>query len=197
MELTVLFASPRKNGNTAALLDGFCQEWEHLGGTVERIDLYDRTIQPCRGCRGCQKNWEAFACVCADDVPDLFRRLRGSDLILFATPIYSWYCTPPMKALMDRLIYGACKFYGKERGPALLEGKRAASLVTCGYPPEKGADLWEQGLRRWCRHAHMKDLGLYAGHHLGYDIPFPDEETAQGVRAFARTLWSLCGEEKP
>lgn len=36
-----------------------------------------------------------------------------------ATPIYSWYCTPPMKALLDRLVYGMNKYYGDEKGPSL------------------------------------------------------------------------------
>lgn len=42
-------------------------------------------------------------------------KVLASDLIVLATPIYSWYCTPPMKAIMDRLVYGLCKYYGDEK----------------------------------------------------------------------------------
>lgn len=66
------------------------------------------------------------------------------DLIVLAMPIYSWYCTPPMKAVLDRLVYGMNKYYEKEKGPSLWAGKKVALISTCGYRPEKGADLWEQ-----------------------------------------------------
>ena len=31
------------------------------------------------------------------------------DLLVLATPIYSWFCTPPMKTALDRLVYGMNK----------------------------------------------------------------------------------------
>jgi len=34
------------------------------------------------------------------------------DLLVLASPIYSWYCSPPMKAVLDRLVYGMNKYYG-------------------------------------------------------------------------------------
>ena len=93
-----------------------------------------------------------------------------------------------MKALLDRLVYGLCKYYGEEKGPSLLQGKRAAILTTCGYRPEKGADLFEEGVRRYCKHTGMTYAGMLAERHLGYDVPFMDGENEQRARAFARTL---------
>ena len=49
-----------------------------------------------------------------------------------ATPIYSWYCTPPMKALLDRMVYGMNKYYGEEKGPSLWKGKALALLELMG-----------------------------------------------------------------
>ncbi len=46
--------------------------------------------------------------------PTIFDKVRAT-LIVLATPIYSWYCTPPMKALLDRLVYGMDKYYGAQR----------------------------------------------------------------------------------
>ena len=46
---------------------------------------------------------------------EIFDAILESDMIILATPIYSWFCTPPMKALMDRLIYAGCKYYGEEK----------------------------------------------------------------------------------
>lgn len=68
-------------------------------------------------------------------------------MIVLATPVYAFFCTAPMKALLDRAIYAGNKNYGRTKGAALLNGKRVASIVTCGYRPDRGADLWEEGLR--------------------------------------------------
>lgn len=189
MNCTALFASPRPEGNTAALLHLFQEEWEKAGGTWTCFSLYDLEIQSCHACLACQKDWMNFGCTIRDDMHQIFTQIQRSDLILLATPIYSWYCTAPMKAAMDRMIYGGCKYYGGEKGPSLLAGKRTAVLTTCGYPLEKGADLFEQGVRRWCRHGGMDYLGLFARRHLGYDVPFMDPEKEDSVREFARDIY--------
>ena len=184
----ILMGSPRQQGNTAALLEPFCQELKHGGAETEVVRLYDRDIRPCRACRACQKDWTMFGCPQQDDVHSIFDRALAADLMVLATPIYAWYCTAPMKALLDRLVYGMNKFYGETRGPSLWEGKAMTLLLTCGYRPEKGCDLFETGMKRYCAHSRLRYLGSHAERHLGYDMPFMDEEKAERTRTFARLL---------
>lgn len=188
MKALVLMGSPRKQGNTAALLKPFCEELENGGAEVESVWLYDRDIRPCVACRVCQKDWSVFGCAQRDDVQAIFDQILESDLIVLATPIYSWYCTPPMKALLDRLVYGMNKFYGAEKGPSLWMGKAVALLTTCGYRPEKGCDLFEEGVRRYCKHSGLRYLGYHAERHLGYDVPFMDTDKEARIRKFAGEL---------
>jgi multimeric flavodoxin WrbA len=188
MRALVLMGSPRKKGNTAALLAPFCGELEAAGLETETVWLYERDIRPCTACRRCQEDWTVFGCPQIDGVQELFDQILTCELLLLATPIYSWYCTPPMKALLDRLVYGMNKFYGKERGPSLWAGKSLALLLTCGYRPEKGADLFEEGMRRYCKHSGLRDLGSHTERHLGYDTVFMDREKEIRVRTFARRL---------
>ena len=145
--------SPRKAGNTAALLAPFCEALEQGGAETETVWLYDREIRPCRACRICQRDWTVFGCPQEDDVQDLFDRVLAADLIV-----------------------------------PLWEGKAVALLLTCGYRPEKGCDLFETGMRRYCAHSRLRYLGSHAERHLGYDVPFMDEEKTERVRAFAGTL---------
>ena len=44
-----------------------------------------------------------------------------------------------------------------------------ALLLTCGYRPERGCDLFEEGMRRYCKHSRLRYLGSHAERHLGYD----------------------------
>ena len=110
------------------------------------------------------------------------------DLILLATPIYSWYCTPPMKAVLDRMVYGMNKYYGEKKGPAIWAGKEIAILTTCGYRPERGADLWEEGIRRYCRHSQLSYRGMLAERHMGYGTQFMDEAKKRNVSEFLAKL---------
>ena len=57
MKVCVLMGSPRKEGNTAAILAPFCEELRQNGAEVETVWLYDREIQPCIACRSCQGDW--------------------------------------------------------------------------------------------------------------------------------------------
>ena len=123
----------------------------------------------------------------------LFDRLTAADLIVLATPVYSWYCTPPMKALLDRMVYGMNKYYGEEKGPSLWAGKAVALLLTCGYRPEKGGDLLEEGIRRYCKHSVLRYLGSHSERHLGYATEFMDEEKEERARAFALKVLKEVG----
>lgn len=188
MKFAVWMGSPRKDGNTAALLGPFLDELKKAGHEVEVSWLYDLQIRGCIACRRCQKEWDGFHCGIQDDMQTLFEMVIRADFLILATPIYSWSCTAPMKAALDRLVYGLNKFYGEKKGPALGRGKQAAILATCGYPPEKGADLFEEAIRRYCKHSSMAYRGMLAERHLGYDTVFFDEEKERRAREFARQL---------
>ena len=140
MRVCVLAGSPRANGNTAAMLAPLLETLARGGAETEVIRLFDKKIQPCIACRGCQKDHTIFGCVHDDDMQEIFDAVMAADLILLATPIYSWYCTPPMKAALDRLVYGMNKYYGQTDGPSLWSGKKCAILATCGYRPAAASE---------------------------------------------------------
>lgn len=196
MKFCVLMGSPRREGNTAALLRPFLEECGVMGIETEVIRLYDRAVNPCLGCMTCQDVTDSPGCVQDDDFRDIFRAMADSDVIVLATPVYAFFCTAPMKALLDRAIYAGTKNYGAVKGPRLLEGKRVASIITCGYPPERGADLWEEGLKRFCRHGGLEYMGMFCRRDRGRGEPFLNEEREQAVRDFAQAIrMSIRAEE--
>jgi multimeric flavodoxin WrbA len=188
MKCCVLFASPRPHGNTRALLEPFLAEWRGGGHEVREFSLYDLEIGPCRACLGCQKDWEHPACVIQDDMQEIFPAVLESDLILLASPVYSWYCTAPLKAALDRMVYALNKYYGGTTGPALWRGKRLALITTCGYPVDRGADLLSEGLRRYAKHSGLIYLGALAERHRNLREGFMDGEKEARARAFAQKI---------
>jgi multimeric flavodoxin WrbA len=202
MKVLILAGSPRRKGNTNSLVKVFTDEAgkaaesSNVDIVCEVVNLYDLHIEPCVACRKCQADWNAPNCTISDDLqgragahmPGLFEKILEADLIITATPIYSWYCTAPMKSLLDRCVYALNKYYGDERGPSLWAEKRLAAIVTCGYPQEKGADIFEEGLMRYCMHSQLKYKGMLVERHMGYNIEFMDEEKEGHVREFAREL---------
>ena len=187
-KVCILKGSPRPEGNTNSLLKPVISELTRADAECEEFNLYDMDIRPCLACRGCQGDWSAPACVLNDDMGGIFSSMLSSELILLATPIYVWYCTAPMKACLDRAAYALNKYYGDEKGPSLWAGKKIALISTCGYRPEKGADLLEEGLKRYCKHSGLQYLGKIAERHLGYNVEFMDAEKEQRARNFGRRL---------
>ena len=188
LKISVLMASPRKNGNTASLLRPMVETFEQNGAGTEVIWLYDKKIEGCIACLSCQKDHTRFGCAHDDDMQEVFDAVIKADVLLLATPIYSWYCTAPMKAALDRLVYGMNKYYGEVEGPSLWEGKKVAILTTCGYKPERGADLFEEGIKRYCKHSKLQYIGMRAARDLGYKKEFASEENNDMARAFAMEI---------
>ena len=189
----ILLGSPRKEGNTNALAKPFLSRMKEGGWSLNIFDLHDMELKPCVACRTCQQDHSSFGCAHEDDMQQIFDAVMDSSLLVVATPVYSWYATPPVKTVMDRLVYGMNKYYGERRGPALWAGKSVALITTCGYPPEKGADLLEEGMKRYCKHSQLRYLGMLVEHHEGYGTQFMDEEKEKHAAAFAEKIMEQIG----
>ncbi|MBP3216474.1 MAG: flavodoxin family protein [Clostridium sp.] len=195
MKICCLKGSPRKNGNTNALTDIVLEKLTEEGAAVNTFSLYEMEIKPCLACRKCQEDWTKVTCARQDDMEQIFTAVMECDILLLSTPIYSWYCTAPMKAALDRMVYALNMYYGEQRGPSLWEGKQLALITTCGYPPEKGTDLLEEGIRRYCKHSKLQYMGILCERHQGYHIPFMDEAKKEHAEAFARKLVQVQTEK--
>ncbi len=87
-------------------------------------------------------------------------------------------------------MYGMNKYYGDEKGPSLWNGKKLAIITTCGYKPGEGADLFEEGIKRYCKHSQLKYIGMLAERDFGYKSTFITNDKIEHSRLFARKLIS-------
>ena len=186
MNVLILMGSPRLQGNTAELCKPFMEELEEKGAEVRYVTLADKQIAPCLGCYACQNVSGGYGCVQKDDMYAVVEEIRRADLIVFATPIYAWYCTGFMKNVLDR-HYGLNKFYGSAEG-SLWAGKHVAILATHGYDAAYAAEPFETGVRRLCEHSGLVYEGMYSVRDEDDLASFRTESAVAGAKAFAGKL---------
>jgi len=92
--------SPRRGGNTDMLLAATLEGAEVAGARIERYDLGELSIAPCRHCGGCAAG--QGVCVVRDDMATLYEPLRAAERIIIASPIFFMSVTAQAKAMIDR-----------------------------------------------------------------------------------------------
>ena len=160
MQICILNGSPRLNGNTAELAKPFLQELSTGNAALTSYTLAQMDIASCKGCYHCQDVSGEYGCYQKDDMTKVASSIIESDLIVLVTPIYSWYCTTELKAVLDR-FYGLAKYYRSAEGN-FVEGKRIAILATHGYDAAYAADPFVIGIQRMCEHYRMRYDGMYS-----------------------------------
>ena len=184
MKILILMGSPRLHGNTAELCKPFIQELESHQAEVKYMALETTNILPCKACYICQDVPNEYGCVLQDDMHSIVENVIWADCIIFATPIFSWYCTSKMKVVLDR-HYGLNKYYGNCSG-SLWEGKKVGIIATHGYEGAYATEPFETGIKRLCKHSKLQYIGMYSVRDTDNLASFQTEEAVEGARAFAR-----------
>lgn len=98
-KIVVIAASPRKQGNSAALAQAFMKGAQAGGHEVQYIELADKDLKFCRGCLACQTTGR---CVIKDDMAELLSILQSADAVAFASPVYYYSVCGQLKTFLDR-----------------------------------------------------------------------------------------------
>ena len=157
MKIITILGSPRRRGNTATILSAF-ESLVSAQHRVERINLLDYTVRGCLGCDHCQNIYDEPGCAQHDDALSIFQRMAEADMIVYASPVYTWSVTAQMKALLDRQ-YCLVKWQDGKLVQAFLKGKRAMLLSTCGGTLEDDADLIQVMFDRAMRYLQCEVIG--------------------------------------
>ena len=96
--ILVISTSPRKSGNSETLADEFARGAREAGNCVEKVTLYDKTIEFCKGCLTCVKTQR---CVIQDDAAVIVQKMLTADVIVFATPVYYYVQLAAAKFWME------------------------------------------------------------------------------------------------
>ena len=141
MKILVITGSPRKQGNTFAMVDAFTHAAEAKGHEVVRFDAAMMKIGGCHACMTCYKSGKA--CSFDDDFNLIAPHILEADTVVYAMPVY-WYSIPAqIKGVIDRvfsLVVG-----GKD-----VAGKKCGVITCCEEHDASVMDGVTQPMRRTC-----------------------------------------------
>ena len=140
MKIFVINGSPKtEKSNTIKLANAFVDGLNKAGEiTIEKINIYDKKIEPCRGCFGCWKITPG-KCVISDDMDDLYVKYFDADLIIWSFPLYYYGMPSQVKAFADRLMPNnypeIINDNGRARHPLRhnREKQNHVLISTCGF----------------------------------------------------------------
>lgn len=179
MKILNILGSPRKNGNTAKVLDLYEENLRNKGHSVERIRITDYQINGCLECWACTKSNDKPGCVQKDDVQSIFEKMFSSDAIVYASPLIGWDISSQIKSLFDR-HFSIVKGYGTPNHKSFIENKVISLLITCMGPQENNTDLVEEFFNRFSNYINTKQAKKYiVTGSMSPDFPERAKKTAE------------------
>ncbi len=100
MNIIAFNGSPRRNGNTSAMLKEFIRGAKEVNANVEEIIAQNVDLKYCTGCLKC--NLIKQCAIRNDDWQELSQKILGAGVLVFASPIYFHHLTAPLKKILDR-----------------------------------------------------------------------------------------------
>ena len=99
--------SPRKQWNTAKMLESAMQGATEAGAECEMVHLYDINFHGCKSCFACKLKNSKTNGVCAirDDLRPVLERARQCDVLVLGSPVYLSYPTGDLRSFMERLAF--------------------------------------------------------------------------------------------
>lgn len=107
MKILAFNGSPRKDWNTAILLNKALEGAESQGAATELIHLYDLNYKGCISCFACKmKDGKSYGkCATNDELTPILKKVEEADGIILGSPVYFGTATAEMRAFMERLLY--------------------------------------------------------------------------------------------
>ena len=103
--------SPRKNGNTAQLLQKALEGAASAGAEVKLIQLADLDFSGCRSCFACKKLANPSpGCVLKDDLAEILKELFQADGIIMGSPIYFGAESGLYRNFLERLFFPMLRY---------------------------------------------------------------------------------------
>lgn len=158
MKVVAFNGSPRKEGNTAALIKHVLAELEKEGIETEVMQVGGKRIHGCTACGKCYEKMDKKCINDKDIVNECIEKMLEADGIILASPTYFADLTPELKALIDRAGFVAKannEMFKHKVGAAVVAVRRAGSIhvfdsinhfFTISQMIIPGSSYWNMGM---------------------------------------------------
>ncbi|MPM79077.1 hypothetical protein SDC9_126108 [bioreactor metagenome] len=136
MHVIAINGSPRKNWNTATILNKALEGASSQGATTELINLYDLNFKGCISCFACKlKGGKSYGkCGYKDELTPVLEKIESADAVILGSPIYFSEVTGEMRSFIERLIFQYLVY--DENYSSLNEKKKPIGMIYTGNVPE-------------------------------------------------------------
>jgi len=124
MKILAINGSPRKNGNTALLINEMFRLFEAEGFETEMIQLGNKPVHGCTACAKCKDEKDGKCHIKNDHLNLCIEKMIEADGIIIGSPVYFADVTTEIKALID--VAG----YATRAGGHLLKRKVGAGVIA-------------------------------------------------------------------
>jgi multimeric flavodoxin WrbA len=133
MKVLAFNGSPRKDGNTAILINYVLRELENEGVETELVQFSGKKIHGCRACYKCFDNKDQRCSVKDDLANECIEKMIAADGIILGSPVYFADVTAEMKALIDRAGFVSLAnggLYKNKVGASVVALRRTGGIHT-------------------------------------------------------------------
>lgn len=127
MKVLLINGSPRPKGCTYTALNEVAKTLEQEGIETEIIQVGQKDIRGCIGCRQCKTNGQ---CVFDDEVNVVSKKFAESDGIVIGSPVYYASANGTLISFLDRLFYSTLADKTMKVGAAVVSARRAGTTAT-------------------------------------------------------------------
>lgn len=133
MKVVGFVGSPRKQGNTTAIVNEILRGASEAGAETKIFNLNELNIRGCQACYKCQT--PEGKCVQTDGMAPLYDEIFSADAVVIGTPVFMLQITGQTKTFIDRLF---ALLYLKDGQPGAfrnkIRGKKAVTVYSQGQP---------------------------------------------------------------
>ena len=150
--LIAINGSPRKNWNTAELLQHAMKGAADAGASTEMINLYSLNFKGCTSCFACKlKSRPHGSCAMKDDLSPVLEKVKDADAIIFGSPIYFMNLSAGLIAFFERLFFS--NYIYSDEIPTVFPKKLPSAFIYTMNMTERHFEFF-----------NMKErLGMYEG----------------------------------
>jgi multimeric flavodoxin WrbA len=142
MKVIAVNGSPRKQWNTATLLNKALEGAASQGAETELIHLYDLDFKGCKSCFACRlKGGKSYGrCAQRDELTPVLDSIDKCDAFVLGSPVYLGTATGEMRCFLERAVYPYL-VYDAQRSSLFPRKIKTGFIWTLGANEERMKEM--------------------------------------------------------